>query len=205
MREIIEDLERCQAENCMYPSVAESLFGRLNFVLKTTVGAVGRAATQPLMQRAHESSGMPCNFTPAMDQMLNFFRALLPSVPPLELPCGPRRHDDDPPVVVYTDASYSANGYSGLGIIIMDGDDRYEAGCAVPPWLLNWLTPRGQQINHLEALAAVAARLTFLGRNPRCADGGDRRRGRAPQGQEAAAQAAGSRAMRDSRLVALVS
>ena len=27
VREIIEDLERCQAENCMYPSAAESLFG----------------------------------------------------------------------------------------------------------------------------------------------------------------------------------
>ena len=46
-------------------------------------------------------------------------------------------------------------------LIIMDGDDRYEAGCAVPPWVLDWLAPRGQQINHLEALAAVAARLTF--------------------------------------------
>ena len=161
VREIIQDLERCQAENCMYPSAAESLFGRLNFVLKTTVGAIGRAATQPLLQRSRESSGMPCSFTPAMDHMLNFFRALLPAIPPLELPCGPRRHEDDPPVVVYTDASYSANGYSGLGIIIMDGDDRYEAGCAVPPWVLEWLAPRGQQINHLEALAAVAARITF--------------------------------------------
>ena len=31
----------------------------------------------------------------------------------------------------------------------------------MPAWLLEWLSPRGQQINHLEALAAVCARLTF--------------------------------------------
>jgi hypothetical protein len=31
----------------------------------------------------------------------------------------------------------------------------------VPQWLLEWLRPRGQQINHLEAIAIAAARLTF--------------------------------------------
>ena len=62
---------------------------------------------------------------------------------------------------MYTDASYNANGWSGLGIIVIDGDDRYEAGCRVPQWLLDWLRPRGQQINHLEAAVLVAARLTF--------------------------------------------
>ena len=43
----------------------------------------------------------------------------------------------------------------------MDGDDRYEAGCRVPQYILDWLRPCGQQINHLEALVLVAARLTF--------------------------------------------
>ena len=48
-----------------------------------------------------------------------------------------------------------------MGIVVMDGDNRYEAGCRVPQWLLEWLRPRGQQINHLEAIAIAAARLTF--------------------------------------------
>jgi hypothetical protein len=32
---------------------------------------------------------------------------------------------------------------------------------ALPPWVLQWLQPRGQQINHLEALAMACARATF--------------------------------------------
>ena len=41
------------------------------------------------------------------------------------------------------------------------GCSRRRGGCCAPPWLLEWLRPRGQQINHLEALVLVAARLTF--------------------------------------------
>jgi hypothetical protein len=165
VEDILTDLTKCEEANHLPPSVgAEALFGRLSFVMQTTVGAVGRAATQPLLQRAHEAGGQPAPFTPAiMRHMLRFFRALplLPSIPPLALRCEPARDDDLPPVVVYTDASYCEAGWSGLGIIITDGDDRYEAGCRVPQWLLEWLRPRGQQINHLEAIAIAAARLTF--------------------------------------------
>ena len=161
VEDILADLTRCEAANRMSPSEAEALFGRLGFVMQTTVGAIGRAATQPLLQRSRETGGRPAPFTPAMRHMLGFFRALLPSIPPLALRCGPARDDDLPPVIVYTDASYNVAGWSGLGIVIMDGDDRYEAGCQVPRWLLDWLRPRGQQINHLEAIAIAAARLTF--------------------------------------------
>ena len=161
VEDILTDLTRCEEADHLPPSVAEALFGRLGFVMQTTVGAVGRAATQPLLQRAHEAGGQPAPFTPAMGHMLRFFRALLPSIPPLALRCGPARDGDLPPVIVYTDASYCEAGWSGLGIVVMDGDDRYEAGCRVPQWLLEWLRPRGQQINHLEAIAIAAARLTF--------------------------------------------
>ena len=66
-------------------------------------------------------------------------------------------------MVVYTDASTTIARTAGaaIGIVIMDGDDRYEAGCRVPQYILDWLRPCGQQINHLEALVLVAARLTF--------------------------------------------
>jgi len=165
--DILSELTRCELAGSMSPAVAETLFGRIGFVLTTSVGAVGRAATQPLLQRAHESAGrkggQALPFTPAMRHMLDFFRVLLPAIPPLAVRCGPERADDRPPVIVYSDASYndSEDGWSGLGIVVMDGDDRYEAGCRVPQWILDWLGPRGQQINHLEALVLVAARLTF--------------------------------------------
>jgi len=160
--DILSELAQCELAGSMSPSLAETLFGRIGFVLTTAVGAVGRAATQPLLQMALEASGgrvLP--FTPAMSHMHELFRVLLPAIPPLAVRCGPEHADDRPPVIVYTDASYNENGWSGLGIIVIDGDDRYEAGCRVPQWLLDWLSPRGQQINHLEAAVLVAARLTF--------------------------------------------
>ena len=161
VEEILADLRRCKADNYMPPWEAEALFGRLGFVLRTTGGAVGRAATQPLLQRSRERSPQQFQFTLAMHHMLSFFEALLPDVPPLMLPCGQRKGTSDAPVVVYTDASFNEAGFSGLGIVILDGDNRYTAGCRVPEWLLAWLRHRGQQINHLEMAAAVAARTTF--------------------------------------------
>ena len=93
VQEIIADLQRCKTNGYMLPSEAESLFGRLGFVLRTTVGAIGRAATQPLLQRAHQQEG-PFPFTLAMHHMLDFFDATLLSLPPLQLPCGPGRRSD---------------------------------------------------------------------------------------------------------------
>ena len=160
--DILADLQACQDAGEMSPATAERLFGRISFALTATVGAFGRAATQPLLQRAHEPHRQrAAPFTESMRRMLEFFRAVLPSVPPLAVRCGPESAADSPPVVVYTDASYNEGGWSGLGIVIIDGSDVWEAGCRVPEWLLQWLRPRGQQVNHLEAAAAVAARLTF--------------------------------------------
>jgi hypothetical protein len=78
VEDILTDLTKCEEANHLPPLVgAEALFGRLGFVMQTTVGAVGRAATQPLLQRAHEAGGQPAPFTPAiMRHMLRFFRAL---------------------------------------------------------------------------------------------------------------------------------
>jgi len=158
--DILADLAACEVAGVMTPAVAEALFGRISFSLTTVAGAVGRAALQPLLQRAHEGSTGSARlpFTPAMRAMSRFYRALLPALPPLSLRCG---GGGRPPVVVYTDASYSEAGWSGLGIVVFDGEACFEAGTRVPPWLLDWLRPRGQQINHLEAAALSAARLTF--------------------------------------------
>ena len=162
IEDILADLQACQDANEMSPASAERLFGRISFALTATIGSVGRAATQPLLQRAHEPKRrQAAPFTEPMRRMLDFFRVILPALPPLAVVCGPERGSDPPPVLVYTDASYNPAGWSGLGIVVFDGTDVWEAGCRVPEWLLQWLQPRGQQVNHLEAAAAVAARLTF--------------------------------------------
>lgn len=102
----------------------------------------------------------PYPFDASMAYMLSFLRALFRVLPPLELPL------DEPlggHVVVYTDACYDADGFSGLGVAILDTEsgETFESSSPVPGWVLDWLLPRGQQINHLEALAMVAARFTF--------------------------------------------
>ena len=158
--DILGDMQACESRGVMTPAEAEAVFGRVSFALTTVAGAVGRAASQPLLQRAHEgpASGSPLPFTASMRSMLRYYEALLPALPPLALRFGEQQ---EAPVVVYTDASYNERGWSGLGIVILDGDDCYEAGMRVPTWLLEWLRPRGQQINHLEAIAQAAARITF--------------------------------------------
>ena len=71
VEDILTDLTKCEEANHLPPLVgAEALFGRLGFVMQTTVGAVGRAATQPLLQRAHEAGGQPEPFTPAIMRQL---------------------------------------------------------------------------------------------------------------------------------------
>ena len=158
--DILGDLQACETRGVMTPAEAEAVFGRVSFALSTVAGAVGRAASQPLLQRAHEgpAGGSLLPFTASMRSMLRYYEALLPALPPLALRFGEQQ---EAPVVVYTDASYNERGWSGLGIVILDGDDCYEAGMRVPAWLLEWLRPRGQQINHLEAIAQAAARVTF--------------------------------------------
>jgi len=90
--EIIAALKECQIRKQMRPREASAFLGRLNFLLSTSYTSVGRAATQPLVDRAsnrHEGNG-PSRanknwWTHSMTHMLNFFEQLFAHLPPLFL------------------------------------------------------------------------------------------------------------------------
>ena len=71
------------------------MMGKLNFTLSACPKGVGRAATQPLIQRAavepystiHGKSNK-FSWTPAMAAMLIFFKALFSNIPPWNFAFG---------------------------------------------------------------------------------------------------------------------
>ena len=95
-----------------------------------------------------------------MEAAYNFYTALFANLPPKVVPVDDdkRKH-----VLVYTDACYDEDGYSGVGVIIVDTESNevFESGGAVPLEILQWMKERNQQINQLEALALTCARMTF--------------------------------------------
>ena len=89
------------------PHEASRLRGKLFFVLSAAFGMVGRAATLPLVQRQYRDTDY--GFFPGSElhECLLFFEALLPALPRLSLHLLPAR---EPPLLVYTDASFWRSG-----------------------------------------------------------------------------------------------
>lgn len=83
------------------PGTVSAIQRKLRFILSSAYGRVGRAASQPLVQRAWYDTDM--SFSPVLRHMLAFFEALLPCPPPLSVAVD---SSIAPPVVVYTDASF---------------------------------------------------------------------------------------------------
>ena len=173
---VLSIMRECRTQNWMDQRQAEVLLGKLQFISQHSFGAVGRAATQPLVTRSGkkeyshrrkpEAEGKA--WSEAMGHMLLFFETLfrrvngaLANLPPLVHHLGcPRRKR----VVVYTDAQYNpTTKRAGLGVIIVDteSDTRLFAGALTSPEIMGWLDKRDQQINQLELLAALCAMLTF--------------------------------------------
>ena len=107
--EIITALKECQICKQMRP--ASAFLGRLNFLLSTSYTSVGRAATQPLVDRAsnrHEGKGPSRanthRCTHSMTHMLNFFEQLFAHLPLLVFDF---RSQERPKVVIYAVASFS--------------------------------------------------------------------------------------------------
>jgi len=114
--EIIAALKECQICKQMRP--ASAFLGRPNFLLSTSYTTGGRAATQPLVDRAsnrHEGKGPgranKPRCTHSMTHMLNFFEQLFAHLPPLVFDF---RSQQRPKVVIYTVASFSEHR-NGMG------------------------------------------------------------------------------------------
>jgi len=176
-REIIATMDECRQQGILRPAQAASLLGRLNFALSAAYNGVGRAATQPLVDRANAHGSGPAKkgtrtrWTPSMTHMLCFFRELFKHMPPLQF-CFQKRARDK--VLVYTDASFS-EARNGLGVIVIDQatGERFVCDSKCPRWLMEtwndtacnpWLLEESDckkrnqtHINVLELLAIVAA------------------------------------------------
>ena len=164
-----------ERNNQLTPHTASRLRGKIFFLLSAAFGCVGRAATLTFVQRQYRDAP-PFTFTPELRSSFRFFRALLPALPRLSVQLSP---DTIPPLLVYTDASFSlrkkrrsaecslphAQLRGALGAVVYDPVDhtvRYAA--AEPPWsvlLSSWRSDRKTYIAELETLAAVAVYSTY--------------------------------------------
>jgi hypothetical protein len=164
----------------MSPHLASSLRGKLFFLLSAAYGMAGRAATLPLVQRQYRDSDHRFVAGSELHHSLLFFRALLPNLPRLRLQVTTVT---DPPLLVYTDASFWVANKRGrgegvdecanphrdlrgaLGAVVYDPRDRsYRTAWATPPWTLllaSWRLDRKTYIAELEALAALAVYGTY--------------------------------------------
>ena len=97
----LEVWHNASVEGRMTPPVASTLRGKTNFLLEGAQGRVGRAPSLVLVQREHHDTEF--GFTAAMEHAHEFYRALLPRLPP-------RRASVVPPamlpLLVYTDAMW---------------------------------------------------------------------------------------------------
>ena len=166
VQSVLCSLRRARERDRLTPSEAASLFGKIGFTLSASYGKVGRAATQPLIQRCHRDKA-PYTFSPGLERMHDFLEALLPNLPPLEVPIDAPALSSDPedgPVYVYADASYERDGTNGLGVALIDpvsGLRLYASG-ECPQWLFDlFVHDRKTYIAQLEALAAVLVYTTF--------------------------------------------
>ena len=165
------------------PHEAASLRGKIMFTLSAAYGAIGRAATLPLLQRQYRDVSHSFLAGSELHHSYMFFSELFPILPRLEIPIVP---DPTPPLLVYTDASFwrsrkrarraleagasecgaaRAELRGALGAVVYDPiDESVRYAAADPPWdllLSSWRTDRKTYIAELEALAAVAVYTTF--------------------------------------------
>jgi len=176
---ILELFREAFRAGAMQPGLAATLRGKLFFLLTAAYGAVGRAATLPLVTRQYRDVSVAFVKGDEIWHTWQFFEALLPRLPPLHVPLEP---PSVPSLIVYTDAAFHLRRsrhpvsgscdsdlfsrlHGGLGAVVFDPfTHRAYWAAGKPDWellLRVWPASRKTYIAQLETLAAISVYTTF--------------------------------------------
>ena len=102
VQHILSIWDTAEKTNRMDTGTAASLRGKRSFLLQATHGRVGRAASLPLVQREFYDGDVVA-YTEGLRHAHEFDKALLPVLPPREVPVQPPSLR---PLLIYTDAMF---------------------------------------------------------------------------------------------------
>ena len=120
---ILTRIEAALEEDALTPAQAASLVGKLTFTLTWAFGKTGRAAKQPLQDRAN-SDEADTELMPSTRRALRYLRDVVTHLPPKEYNL---REDPRPPVLIWSDAMYaSGKGKGGFVVYIPPYGDKAE-------------------------------------------------------------------------------
>jgi hypothetical protein len=172
IEKVLHALSVARAANYLSPGDASTIRGKLGFLLSAASGRVGRAATQPLMQREYFDHDY--SFGVALCSAADFFEALLPRLPALRIPI---ERDNRNPVVLYTDAMFNPPSsrrslpFSQIGVVAFHPDeaDPFHGTLTLPQWVYDYLSWDDKTlIMQAEMIAALSALMSspssFAGR-----------------------------------------
>ena len=161
--DLLSMLDRIRRHNGLSAPFAKRLCGLLGFLLSSTYGRVGRAASQSFIMASNAEGWSPLSV--ALRETIRFFEILLPKLPPREISLRPR--PSYPKVVVYSDASEDSK-YCGIGFVVLVylGPGQSPAGVffgsdVCPAWILQRMyNVASRAICQLEILAAIVVHLS---------------------------------------------
>ena len=160
IEKILHMFDVCYNDDWMTPATASSIRGKLGFCLTTAYARVGRAASQPLVQREFQDTSYSVRRTPIAAARM-FYKILLPMLPSLKIPVY---EDQTPAIVLYTDAMFRKRRpypLSRLGVCYfdpLDGGGAHHSDMVLPPWVWDLLSPvQKVLIMQAEMLAPLAA------------------------------------------------
>eukprot|EP00435_Cladocopium_sp_Y103_P009343 s2629_g2.t1 len=154
-------VDRIIVETSLAPSLAASLLGKFGFLCSTMFGKVGRCCTGAIRARQY---GHPddTRLTPEILTSLRLMKLFVTTAPSREL----RLDDQDPPLILYTDASDVPNRKEGrwvVGAVLIEPNTAmisYTSWIVPTPIVDQWL-PKQTYMNQLELFACPLALNTW--------------------------------------------